>query len=403
MAALPKKLTSYAAAASAVVIGIAGAAQAALRVYDYRDAPIHTSPIGNYEVGPIPHDAAILYMDGTFKRSTNDGATYTYYDQDGLVTTPIDAADKTADAVWFTYHDFRSGGRAWGGSFLSAGPGGGVAANLIIDGELREGSAALYEVYNSAHGTGLEGVATQVDGDLNYTTGPAVVAGGGGVKSYGWGWGGNLAYTKGFWGTGFVGFSLLEEDGLHYGWVQVATGWRVHNMTIYGWAYQTIANLPAELDYTVLVPTGDFDEDGDIDSDDIGLLCANITGSGNPPNDPKYDLDGDGDTDQDDMDMLIHDLVEITGGDGTGTEYGDFDLDGDIDTTDLTILATNFGLGTTWSEGNANCDLVIDTTDLAILATNFGFVASGAVPEPATLSLLAVGSAALIRRRRATP
>ncbi len=145
---------------------------------------------------------------------------------------------------------------------------------------------------------------------------------------------------------------------------------------------------------------GDFDGDGDVDSDDIGDLCANLTGSGNPANDPKYDLDGDGDTDQADMDILIHDLVQITGGDGTGTEYGDFDLDGDIDTTDLTILATNFGLGTTWLEGNANCDLVIDTTDLAIMATNFGFVASGAVPEPMTLSLLAVGAAGLLRRRR---
>ncbi len=149
-----------------------------------------------------------------------------------------------------------------------------------------------------------------------------------------------------------------------------------------------------------LTTPGDFDDDGDVDSDDINDLCANITGSGNPANDPKYDLDGDGDTDQADMDMLIHDLVEISGGDGTGTEYGDFDLDGDVDTTDLTILATNFGVGTTWSEGNANCDLVIDTTDLAIMATNFGFVASGAVPEPMTMSLLVVGAAALLKRRR---
>ena len=148
-------------------------------------------------------------------------------------------------------------------------------------------------------------------------------------------------------------------------------------------------------------PPGDFDDDGDVDTDDIDDLCANMTGDGVPlpGGSEAYDLDGDGDADSADMDILIHDLVEIAGG-GTGTEYGDFDLDGDVDTTDLTILATNFGLGTTWAEGNANCDTVINTTDLTILATNFGFVAAGAVPEPATMSLLALGSLAMLRRRR---
>ena len=145
-------------------------------------------------------------------------------------------------------------------------------------------------------------------------------------------------------------------------------------------------------------PPGDFDDDGDVDTDDIDDLCANMTGEGVPPIDPKYDLDGDNDTDSADMDILIHDLVEIVGG-GTGTEYADFNLDGEVNTTDLTILATNFGIGTTWAEGNANCDMDVNTTDLTILATNFGFVASGAVPEPATMSLLALGSLALLRRR----
>ena len=169
-----------------------------------------------------------------------------------------------------------------------------------------------------------------------------------------------------------------------------------------GWSGDaTIDNtILGDFDVFAVPLPGDFDDDGDIDSDDIGLLCANLTGPGNPAGDPKYDLDGDGDADQADMDMLIHDLVEITGGDGTGTEYGDFDLDGDIDTTDLTILATNYGVGTTWAQGNANCDLVIDTTDLTIMATNFGFVASGAVPEPATLFVMGCGAVGLLRRRR---
>ena len=201
-------------------------------------------------------------------------------------------------------------------------------------------------------------------------------------------------YIRSDWGFNSLamGNAFAQPPGAHNPWAAKSGGLEGQNNFRRGFR---LAAPGAD----VGIP-GDFDEDGDIDSSDIGLLCANFTGSGNPANDPKYDLDGDGDTDQADMDMLIHDLVEITGGDGTGTEYGDFDLDGDIDTTDLTILATNFGVGTTWAQGNANCDLVIDTTDLAIMATNFGFVASGAVPEPATLFVMGCGAIGLLRRPR---
>ena len=220
------------------------------------------------------------------------------------------------------------------------------------------------------------------------------------------GLGGWNFYFAGEWpfgGNGYVGLYADDVDGRHYGWAHISwNSW--NNQRLLEFGFSDVAGMPVyvgggEVGGPPPAP-GDFDGDGDIDSDDIGLLCANLTGAGNPAGDPIYDLDGDGDADQDDMDMLIHDLVEITGGDGTGTEYGDFDLDGDIDTTDLTILATNYGVGTTWLEGNANCDLVIDTTDLTIMATNFGFLASGAVPEPVTLSLLALGAPGLLAMRR---
>ena len=83
-----------------------------------------------------------------------------------------------------------------------------------------------------------------------------------------------------------------------------------------------------------------------------------------------------------------------------GTQFGDFNLDGLIDTTDLTILATNFGLPDPgWAGGDANGDGVVDTTDLTIMASNFGFVAGAAsVPEPASIAL--VGAAMLVLRRR---
>ena len=87
---------------------------------------------------------------------------------------------------------------------------------------------------------------------------------------------------------------------------------------------------------------------------------------------------------------------------------GDFDEDGDVDVSDLGILATNYGTtsGATWGMGDATGDGAVDVSDLGILATEYGHgtsfsTASSAVPEPGAIVLLvALGmSLAVIRRR----
>ncbi|MEM6333205.1 MAG: dockerin type I domain-containing protein [Planctomycetota bacterium] len=142
---------------------------------------------------------------------------------------------------------------------------------------------------------------------------------------------------------------------------------------------------------------GDFDADGDIDADDIDLLFAAIGGG-----DLAFDLTTDATIDSADVDELVLSIL--------GTARGDANLDGEVSTPDLAILASGFGQPSSgWAGADFNGDGQVDTADLAILAASFGFgvspVSSGdvaAVPEPSTaLACVLLGGAGLtIRRRR---
>ncbi len=161
---------------------------------------------------------------------------------------------------------------------------------------------------------------------------------------------------------------------------------------------------------------GDVDDDGDVDGDDIDLMGDYIR-TGNAPTAGNYDLSDDGVTggtngtiDINDLDYLVRYLVQTSAVDGDGnpirgTQYGDFNLDGEIELGDLSRLGTYYGVGDKWAEGNANrhLDEDIELGDLTILGTYYGASNGGvdAIPEPMTMSLLAVGGLAILRRRRA--
>jgi fibronectin-binding autotransporter adhesin len=105
------------------------------------------------------------------------------------------------------------------------------------------------------------------------------------------------------------------------------------------------------------------------------------------------------------------------------TLLGDANLDGTVDVGDLGALATSYGAtgGVSWVNGDFNRDATVDVGDLGALATNYGTSlstgagsglsaaspaaaavsgSSSAVPEPASLGLLALGAMSMLGRHR---
>jgi hypothetical protein len=152
---------------------------------------------------------------------------------------------------------------------------------------------------------------------------------------------------------------------------------------------------------------GDFTDnfgglpDDIIDAYDVDALSDAILNGGDVPT---FDLVIDGVLDSLDMDMLIEMLVDTTIVDAgeefgfvTGTFYGDFNLDGTVNLLDLNKLTTNYNGFGGWTLGDANGDGSISLLDLNKLTANYN--STVVVPEPATMTLLALGAVALIRRK----
>jgi arylsulfatase A len=67
--------------------------------------------------------------------------------------------------------------------------------------------------------------------------------------------------------------------------------------------------------------------------------------------------------------------------------YGDANLDGVVDLTDLNIVRNNFG---NFGIGDVNYDGVVNLNDLNVVRNNFGATQSESVPEPSAVALSAI-------------
>ena len=107
-------------------------------------------------------------------------------------------------------------------------------------------------------------------------------------------------------------------------------------------------------------------------------------------------------------DDVVYDTVDgdvslvLDAGDWTAIP-GDADLDGSVLLGDLSTLAFNWesSTGMTWLTGDFDLNGTVNLADLSALAFHWEETEAGAppVPEPMTVGLLAVGAAALLRRR----
>ena len=118
---------------------------------------------------------------------------------------------------------------------------------------------------------------------------------------------------------------------------------------------------------------GDFDDDGDVDIDDVDFYVGNI-GSAAAGLLTQLDLNTDGQITIADLDIHLTDFVETSNGQ-TGTFPGDFDLDGLVSVLrDAFILIGNLGTSvSSYALGDANLDGTVNVLDDAFaLIANLG-------------------------------
>jgi hypothetical protein len=171
--------------------------------------------------------------------------------------------------------------------------------------------------------------------------------------------------------------------------------WTIHSRESDGFG-QPAEELPGpmaaflEVTYTPrTAPNGDFNASGALDGGDIDDLTTQSAGGTNPAT---YDLNADTLVNEGDVNVWVKDLFN--------SWIGDANLDGEFNSTDLVnVLASGTyeaDVASVWTTGDFNGDGRTNSSDLVAALADGGYElgprgATAAVPEPATLTLLAMG------------
>lgn len=118
--------------------------------------------------------------------------------------------------------------------------------------------------------------------------------------------------------------------------------------------------LGTEIWTTPLHPVGDVNGDGMLTAEDIDQLVAAVrAGTDNEV----FDIHVDDVVDSRDIETFVQRVLV--------TEFGDADLDGDVDMSDYRQLLDHFGQQAGWERGDFNGDNVVDFADFILLSRNW--------------------------------